>query len=198
MEGSNVALASVPWAEPARWTAEDLLSLPDDGRRYELVHGRLVRMAPTTWGHGQATENLQFALGSYVRAHHLGKIAPAETGFDLTLPGDDEDTVLGPDIAFVRMERVPASDAEVFARLAPDLVVETASKGQHRPEMHAKARLWLKFGVRIVWLIWPRRRSVEIWLPGNDAPHAELRDDQLLDGDDVVPGFTIPVAEIFR
>jgi Uma2 family endonuclease len=187
-----------PWAEPARWTAEDLLTLPDDGWSYELVRGRLVRMAPTSWAHGQATQNLLRALDRYVEAQQLGKVVPPETGFDLTGPNDEDDTVLGPDIAFVRMERIPQHGADIFAHLAPDLVVEVASKGQYRPEMHAKARLWLERGARMVWVVWPRRRSVYVWEPGDELILSTKEEDDVLDGGAVVPGFSMPVADIFK
>jgi Uma2 family endonuclease len=155
-------------------------------------------MAPTSWGHGHATNRLQRALDRYVEEHNLGEIAPAETGFDVTRPGEPEDTVLGPDIAFVRADRVPPPDTDTFASLAPDLVVETASKGQYRPGMNAKARLWLERGARLVWVVWPRRRAIDVWLPGDEEPRATLKAGDMLDGGDVVPGFSHPVADIFR
>ena len=189
---------TVPWAEPARWTAGDLLMLPDDGWHYELVEGRLVRMAPTTWGHGHATNRLQRALDRYVEEHGLGEIVPAETGFNLTLPGEPADTVLAADIAFVRAGRTPLPDDDSFPLLAPDLVVETASKGQYRPGMNAKACVWLARGVRLVWIVWPRRRTIDVWLAGDELPRAMLRVDDILDGGAVVPDFTYPVAEVFR
>ncbi|MDB5077550.1 MAG: hypothetical protein JWO42_3729 [Chloroflexi bacterium] len=193
-----MAATSIPWAEPARWTADDLLTLPDDGWRYELVQGRLVRLAPASWQQGHASSRLQRALDRFVEAHDLGEIAPAETGFDLTRPGEPEETVLAADIAFVRAERVPHPDEDGFARLAPDLGVEIASKGQHRPAMSAKARLWLERGVQLVWIVWPRRRSIDVWLPGNEAPEITLSAGDILEGGDVLPGFAYPVDEIFR
>jgi Uma2 family endonuclease len=197
-EGTRMRATTTPWGDPARWTAEDLLTMPDDGWRYELVQGRLVRMAPTSWGHGRATNRLRRALDRFVEEHGLGEVVPAETGFNLTLPGEPEDTVLGADIAFVRSDRLPAPDTDTFAALAPDLVVETASRGQHRPAMRAKARLWLARGVRMVWVVWPRRRAIEVWLPGDEEPRATLQEGDVLDGGDVVPGFSHPVADVFR
>lgn len=193
-----MAATTIPWAEPARWTADDLLTLPDDGWRYELVQGRLVQMPPTSWGHGYTTNRLQHALNLHVEAHGLGKIAPAETGFNLTWPGEQEETVLAADVAFVRADRVPPRTTDTFARLAPDLVVEIASKGQYHPGLDAKARLWLERGVRMAWVVWPARQVIDVWLPGDVLPHATLGAGDVLDGGDVVPGFTYPVAEVFR
>ncbi len=189
---------TAPWAEPARWTAADLLTLPDDGWHYELVRGRLVRMAPTSWSHGQATNRLQRALDQYVEANDLGEVVPAETGFDLTRAGESEQTVLAADIAFVRADRLPPPETEGFAALAPDLIVETASKGQYKPAMAAKALLWLERGVRLVWVVWPRRRAIDVWRPGDSTPSITLGMGDVLDGYDVVPGFTHPVDRIFQ
>jgi Uma2 family endonuclease len=192
-----VAISAAPWAEPARWAAGDLFTLPDDGWRYELVRGRLVRMAPTTWGHRRITNRLQRAIDRYVETNALGEIVPAETGFNLTRPGERDDTVLAADIAFVRADRLPSPDTDTFAALAPDLVVEMASKGQHKPGMDAKARLWLERGVRLVWVVWPRRRTVDVWQTGDTKPRATLAIGDSLDAGDVLPGFIHPIADLF-
>ena len=104
-KGSMTSSTIATWAEPVRWTADDLLRLSDAGFRFELVQGELVRMAPTGGSHGLRTGRLHTALGAYVDAHGLGEVAAAETGFDLTQPGDAAQTVLAPDIAFVRSEK---------------------------------------------------------------------------------------------
>ena len=186
------------WAEPVRWTAADLLRLSDAGFRFELVKGELVRMAPTGGSHGLRTGRLHTALGAYVDAHGLGEVAAAETGFDLTQPGDAAQTVLAPDTAFVRSENVPLLDVEGYPHMVPDLVVETASPSQSRDGLAGKARAWLQAGVRLVWVVWPKQRVVDVWLPGNEQPHATLGVDGTLDGGDVVPQFSYPVAALFR
>src|SRR5918911_4371593 len=131
-------------------------------------------------------------------AHGLGEVAAAETGFDLTQPGDAAQTVLAPDIAVVRSENVPLLDVEGYPRVVPDLVVETASPNQSRDGLAGKARAWLQAGVRLVWVVWPKQRVVDVWLPGNERPHATLGVDGTLDGGDVVPRFSYPVAALFR
>lgn len=184
--------------ERRRLTADDLLTLRDDGWQYELVHGRLIRMPPAGVDHGGPTDNLYFALGRYVRLHSLGKLYPAETGFNLRQPGETEDTVLAADVTFVRVGRVPSPGGPAYPLLAPDLVVEMASEASQGPkDMADKARLWLARGVRLVWVVWPRRQAVDVWRP--EAPEPErLLPGQELDGLDVVPGFHFPVAAIFR
>lgn len=193
-----------PWAErepnaPERVTAAELLARPEDAWRYELVEGRLVRMPPIGGGHGRTSLKLANALDAYVEQHALGMVTVGEHGFILSQPGQPE-TVLAADIAFVRTEHVPARTSPEFDAywpIAPDLVVEVASPSQYRPEMAAKARLWLHAGVRFVWLVWPGLRQVDVWRPGADEAVATLNEADMLDGMDVVPGFTLPVARIF-
>ncbi len=200
----------VPWAEPVPGidrtvTADELLHWPEDPQfpwRYELVAGRVVRMAPTGGEHSDVAGDFYFALRSFSRAHGLGVVTMPETGFRLPRPGE-EDTVLAPDIAFIGAERAaqlppPGSpERKQYFRVPPDLAVEVASPDQHRPEMAAKARLYLAAGVRLVWIAWPGRREADVWRPGSDGPVATLGVDDVLDGQDVVPGFTYSVAALF-
>ncbi len=195
----------VPWAElvpdaPYPMTAADLEKLPEDGWRYELVKGRLVRMPPTAGGHGTIAARLTIVLGQFVVTNHLGVVLAAETGFRLAGLGDAEQNVYAPDVSFVRADRLPARDTpawDEFWKLAPDLVVEVASNSQFRPEMAAKARDWLTAGVRLVWVVWPRTKQVDVWLPGNQQPQQTLITGDALDGLDIVPGFSYPLAELF-
>jgi Uma2 family endonuclease len=152
-------------------------------------------MAPTYGVHGRRTSDLHFLLELYVREHRLGVLTAAETGFNLTRPGERRETVLAPDIAFIRAERAPLVDVEDFPPLAPDLVVEVASAGDSRRRMGEKARCWLDRGVLLVWVVWPRRREIDVWEPGVSAPRTLAAED-VLEGGTVLPGFSIPVAQV--
>ena len=182
-------------APTAQWTAADLERLSAQGWRVELWKGRLIRMAPTGDMHGRTTWRLGRVVDRYIEERHLGQLWPAEAGFDLTRPGETEQTVLAPDIAFVRAERVPPP-VEGFAHVVPDLVVEIASPTQYRPEMDGKARQWLERGVSLVWAAWPTRRWIDEWRQGDTAPRV-LRVGAALEGYDIVPGFRAPVADLF-
>lgn len=92
--------------EPTLMTADELMRLPDDGQRYELVRGELRTMAPGGDEHGSIAGTFHSSLGPYVRAHNLGRTYVADTGYRLTT---DPDTVRAPDVAFVRRERVGQS-----------------------------------------------------------------------------------------
>lgn len=192
-----------PWAElvpgVGRMTVDELLALPDDGYMYELVEGRLVRMPGSGGQASKISLRLAAALLAFVDAHALGTVTGADGTYDLTRPGDTEETALVPDVAFVRADREPARNSPEYAkawRLAPDLVAEVASPSQYRPEMAEKARRYLDAGVRLVWVIWPKDRQVDVWWPGASAPAATLGEADALDGLDVLPGFSYPLARL--
>jgi Uma2 family endonuclease len=192
--------AVAPWAELVLFTAEDLAALPDDAWHYELVHGRLVRTSPGGLRCGDVGLRLASALGRFVDDRGLGLAVGAETGFHISSPGEP-DTVLAPDAAFIAAPRVPPENSPDwigFPRLAPDLVVEVASPSPHHREMAAKARLWLDAGVRLVWIVWPAQRQVDVWqreMP--DAAHTLDASDEL-EGGEVLPGFSYSLARLWR
>jgi Uma2 family endonuclease len=190
------------WAQPTvatNWTADMLERLPNDGWHYELLEGRVLRMPPPGPDHGKLEARLSRRLGNYVEDHRLGEIYVGESGWDLTRPCERTDTVFGADLAFVRADRLPLPPprrGNSYRPLAPDLVVEIASPSQFQPEMGEKAQLWLNRGVRLVWVVWPERRAIDVWTLGAAAPNT-LRDADYLDGGDVVPGFRLALAEIW-
>src|ERR687884_1413183 len=142
-------------------TEEDLLRMPDDGYRYELVEGELRRMAPTGYDHGRCTGNLHTDLASYVRKKDLGDVLAAETGFVIGRKPDGRVTVRAADIAFVAKGRIPAdADTSKYLELAPDLVVETLSPSDTALEVEEKVALWLAAGLRVVITMNPTLRSI--------------------------------------
>ncbi|MDQ3684622.1 MAG: Uma2 family endonuclease [Acidobacteriota bacterium] len=174
-------------------TAEDLLKLPQDGFRYELVEGDLRRMPPAGHEHGDVTMNLAAPLHRHVKSNGLGKVYAAETGFLLKR---NPDTIRAPDVAFIRRERVEqVSKSTSYWPGAPDLVVEVVSPGDTVSRVEEKVQEWLKFGVRLVWIVSPKLRTVTAYRSLTDV--VVLTEKDTLDGGDVVPGFQISVAEIF-
>lgn len=190
------------WAQPTEaddWTADMLERLPDDGWLYELVEGRVVRMPPPGPDYGRIEGNIHVALALHVRAHSLGGIYVGETGWDLTRRGERRQTVLSSDVAVVRAERLPLPPprrGRTYSPLAPDLVVEVASPSQYRPDLADKAGIWLDRGVRMVWVLWPEQREIDVWTPGTAEPRT-LHDDDALDGGDVVPGFRLALDQVW-
>jgi len=191
-----------PWAEivphTPPMTVDDLHAIPDDGWTYELVNGVLVRMPLSSGGASSIGSRLLIRLGAYVEDHGLGIVTGEQGGYRLD-PAHPRDTEVAPDVGFVRAERVPAPDSSDYYKawpLAPDLAVEVASENQFAPGMSAKAQLYLAFGTRLVWVVWPRYQRVDVWRPGDDQP-TPLGMDDTLSGEDVVPGFTYPIARLF-
>src|SRR5436309_1127327 len=126
------------WANPVLATAEDLLALPEDGWRYELVEGRLVRMSPAGDQHNRVSGRLFRALDAFVFPRGLGEVYPQESGFLLSKE-EDPDLVLAPDLAFVRAEHVPRPPVGGYPRIAPDTVAEVISPSQTLPQLREKA-----------------------------------------------------------
>lgn len=175
-------------------TAEQLLDLPDDGLRHELVDGELRTMSPAGYRYGRVSAVVIRALGTFVAEHGLGDVLSSETGFVLHR---GPDTVRAPDAAYVRGERVAALDDEAgFAEVAPDLVAEVVSPSDRASEVTSKALAWLDAGVRLVRVIDPVGRLVTAYRP--DGVVALVRGaDAALDGGDVLPGFARPLADLF-
>lgn len=174
-------------------TADELLAMPNDGIRRELVAGELREMTPAGWQHGRIAGTIASELGPYVRKHGLGAMATAEASFRLSA---DPDTVRVPDVSFVRRERLDAvGDTAGYWPGAPDLAVEVISPNDRYSEVKAKVREYLAAGTRMVVVVDPDDRTVTVHRPGSDP--VELDETGVIDGGDVVPGWTLPVRDIF-
>lgn len=183
----------LPVRTGVKMKAEDLLSLPADGKTYELVQGELTIMVPAGARHGRVAGRLLYLLAEYVYRHNLGVVYAAETGFQIAR---DPDTVRAADVAFVAHERLSPEETDGYHHLAPDLVVEVASPYDSATYLQAKVADWLAAGVRQVWVVYPDTRSIMVYDPSGRA--VIHREDDVLDGEDVLPGFRCMVKEVFR
>jgi Uma2 family endonuclease len=175
-------------------TADELLMMPDDGYRHELVKGELIRMSPAGDEHGRIAVRIASRLLVHADTHNLGYVYGADTGFVIE---ENPDTVRAPDAAFVRRERVEASGPiHNYRRGAPDLAVEVNSPGDTVGEVEGKVAQWLASGTRMVWVVSPKLRSVTLYKSLRDV--VTLTEKDHLEGGDVIPGFRLAVAEIFR
>lgn len=174
-------------------TADQLLAMEHGTVRCELIRGEVREMPPSGAEHGAVTSNIHIPLGSFVRDNKLGRVFAAETGF---IVESDPDTVRASDCAFVSADRLTGGVPKKFFPFPPDFAVETVSPDDRRRQLGDKVRQWLDSGVRLVWVIDPARRTVTVHSPGGE-PRA-LRDPDLLDGEDVVPGFRMAVADLWR
>ena len=172
-------------------TADEFARMPDI-RNAELVRGRVVHMPPAGPEHGQTDSDLHLLLGAHVKKNRLGRLF-LNRGFILAEPN----TVRGPDQAFVSTERIAANPppSQGFWRMVPDLAVEIISPSERAGDVAEKVEEYLAAGVRMIWLIFPQRQRVHVHRP--DKPLRVLSGVDVLDGEEIVPGFTVPVVELW-
>ena len=179
---------------PARLlTAEELFDRDDDGRRYELVRGELYEVSPASPRSSAIAGLIVWWLWSFVRPRALGKVFPPDAGFILAR---NPDVVRAPDAAFVRADRLPSEpEQDFFLALAPDLAVEVVSPSDRMTDVNDKVAEYRVAGVRLVWVVEPRARRATVYRPDGSAHVLGPADS--LDGEDVLPGFRLPLAELF-
>jgi len=177
-------------------TVDELLELPDDGKRYELIEGELRMTAPAGSRHGRLAMRVGSSLEQHVHSHDLGAVYAAETGFVLS---HDPDTVRAPDVAFVSKQRLTeVPDTEGYPEPAPDPAVEVIAPDDTFMtfmEVEEKAVSWLKAGSRMVLVVNSSARTVHVYRSTGVA--TILREEHQLDAHDVVPGWRVPVREFF-
>jgi Uma2 family endonuclease len=176
-----------------RLSLADYYSLPDPEERLSIVRGMVVREPRAAYPHAVLHTAIASRIGGHVSAHALGQVL-TECGFVLR---EDPPTVLGPDIAFVARGRAPADPARVVhPHFAPDLVIEIISPNERAADVHERLLEFLDAGTRLMWLVYPRRRSVVVY--GADRTAHVLNGDEVVDGGDVLPGFRVTVAQLLE
>ena len=178
-------------------TADQLARLPAGPSRYELIQGELRETAPAGPLHGRLAMQIGSSLYEHARSQQLGMVFAAETGFQLA---HHPDTVRAPVVAFVRQARIDAAEqlarsTDTFWQGAPDLAVEVISPSDRYTDVEAKVLEWLDAGCRMVIVANPRQRVVTVYR--SRAKIAILSASDTIDGDDVVPRWRLPVAELF-
>ena len=173
-------------------TAEELLRMPRDGKRYELVRGVLTEMAPTGNPHRETVGRIDTALGNYSDQNDYGSSGAGEPGYLLEI---GPDTVRAPNVVWIAPGRIPPGTRE-YPNLAPDLAVEVRSPSESFPQITAKAEMWLSYGTQVVWIADPERTTVTVHRPG--VSPRTLTEDEDLDGGELLPGFSSPVWRLFR
>jgi Uma2 family endonuclease len=178
----------------ALYTPDDLLRLPD-GDRYELVDGQLVEHTLSTWSSYVAGE-VYGRIREFCRGQRCGWSLPKGTSYRC-FP-DDPDKVRRADVSFVQVDRLSVAQATAQGHLevVPDLVVEVVSPNDLLDHVHNKVDEFLAAGVRLVWVINPQTRIVEIHRPHGRG--SILREPDSLDGADVLPGFSCRVGDLFQ
>ena len=178
-----------------RMTAEELLRLPDNGMRRELIAGELHEMPPAGGEHGAVSGRAARRLSRYLDQHEElgGEVFVAEPGFRLAR---DPDTVRAPDVAYIVESRVDEAWVSGFAEVAPDLIVEVVSPNDTASEIQRKVDEWLHAGSRLVWVLYPATHAaMEFRQRGSTGL---LRADDTLTGVPVLPGFVCRVGDLFE
>lgn len=181
-----------PNANGRTYTPEELLEMPDLGR-FELVDGRLVERNMGSES-SQVGGRVFLRIGNYIEANSLGAVFPADCGYQI-FP-DRPKLVRFPDASFVRSGRL-SNDVgpKGHMRIVPDLVLEVVSPNDLAGEVDAKIVEYQKVGVPLIWVAYPDSRSIYVYR--QDRPFERLGPNQTLTGDEVLPGFAIPVADLF-
>ena len=174
-------------------TGEELLRKPWMNP-CELVGGRIVRMTPANPTHGRIEVNVAVALSRFVRTQNLGVVMAGEVGVFTTR---NPDTVRAPDVLFLSHARdAGRTRRDGFLEVAPDLVVEILSPADRPDTVRRKLDEYLAAGVRLAWVIDPAARTVHVH-PASGEPRSLAAGD-ILAGAGVLPGFALPLDEIFK
>lgn len=172
-------------------TAEEFdrwVLLPENaGRDYEFIAGKVREVVSNSFS-SETAANILAELLTYAKKHKLGRVTGADSGYWIA----GERYI--PDVAFTRFERQPQPSHDAYNPVAPNLVVEVLSPTNDEFEMHVKIANYLSEGCT-VWLVDPQTSQVSVMVPGQSAQ--KLGIDDILDGGELLPGFQLPVRDIF-
>jgi len=157
-------------------------------RIFELIDGEIVEKMPS-FKPSRIAMLIVFFFNLYLREHPLGYVTGEAGGY--IMPAGN---VVNPDVGYISKERLP-EEPEREAPIPPDLAVEVKSPTDRKRAMRNKAERYLQAGTKIVWLVFPEERLVEVYTVDDDVQTVGI--DGTLDGGDMLPGFSLPVREIF-
>jgi Uma2 family endonuclease len=172
-------------------TAEELFDMGAVGR-CELVRGEVIRMSPSGLQHGVIAMTIGHALAAFVKAHPLGHVLAAETGFTIER---EPDTVRAPDVSFISSKRYVATPK--FYEGAPDLAVEVMSPSDRWSEVNEKIDGWLAAGCKSCWVVDPKSKTVTIYRIDEKAV-TRLKSGDVIREAVLLPGFQLSVDEVFK
>jgi len=166
------------------------LAFPDE--RVELCEGELIRMSPTGAEHGIVAGNVARILGHHIYQQGLGTVLTAEAGFRLS-----ESTVRAPDVSFISAARLAAvGRTKGFFPGAPDLAVEIVSPDDSAGDLAKKIQEYFAAGARLVWVLYPNIRQLHSYTASSAV--RVLGASETLTGEEMLPGFSVRVADYFE
>jgi Uma2 family endonuclease len=178
--------------EQQRYTVDDLIAMPDDGKRYELINGEIVEMGTSSEKHSTLGAWLIIQLGMFMASSKIGgRVKGADGTYRL-----DAANVRVPDVSYLTAASVARlTPGTVYCPFAPDFAIEIKSPSNTPGQMRKLARLYILTGTKLVWTINYEDQIIQVYRPGQ--PTIELGEDDILDGGDVLPGFILNTAELF-
>jgi Uma2 family endonuclease len=182
--------------KPRVLTADDVLDLPDPegGIGWEYVDGQPVPVMPASPIHGKLIVEVAARLWNHVREHDLPGTVLSDAGVVLALRRDPE-LMRGPDVIYVQNSKLAGHDLERLYRGVPDLAIEIDLTSAKKPGGQQRIIEYLEAGVRMVWAIDVHTRTAMSYRPDGSA--RLVRTDEALDAEEVVPGFRLPLSELF-
>ncbi len=180
----------VPDGAPEPLCVDDMELLPDDGYRYELWEGELVRMSPVMPRHGLVTGRIVRHLNVYLAQNPIGEVLVTDVGYQAG-PGA---SLYCPDAAYLSNERA-AIPLDEFVAFAPDIAIEVQSPKNTQRKLETKAAHYMQHGAKYVWSFFPKDWTVRVHRP--DVPAETLHAGDLLTAEDLLPGFSARVGDLF-
>lgn len=172
-------------------TIEDLLRVAKDGYKYELVDGEIL-VSPTGVRHSQIAASIIYLLAAYLENNPIGRVYTPDIG--IWFPNEN---LRSPDVTFVRTEKLPGGKApNTFGEFIPDLTVEVLSPNDSLREVGRKIGEYLECGVPLVWLVDPARETVTVYRSLSETE--QLRSQDTLTAEPILPGFSCPVSKFFQ
>jgi len=186
-------------ASPSAPSLRDLERLPRDGRRWDVVLGRVIEMPPAWPESSRVAAELIVQIGVFVRQHGPDVVVfGADAGFRLDEPAEpgETPTLVSPDVSVIQRARLPADAPPGFWLVVPDLAVEVVSPSDRWRDVEDKIAAYRQAGVRLLWVLDSRTRSATVYAVGAPARTLRTRAD-VLDGADVLPGFQVALGQLF-
>ncbi len=177
----------------ALMTAEEFGQMPDNGRRTELVQGRIIELPQPGFLHGLICVQISSLMAVHVRQHDLGRVVSNDSGI---VTRRDPDSVRGADVAFYSFGRLPkGTTPSLYPEVAPELVVEVRSPSERWRDVHAKVAEYLALGVLVVCVLDPEPRSAHLYYP--DQPNRTLGPEDELSVPECLGDFRVGVGRLF-
>lgn len=173
---------------------EFLETVQDETRRFELVEGVIIEMTPPSMGHGHLAGRIYGKFFVYLEKNPIGLPFVDNVGYRL-----HSKTIFVPDVSFVSQERLIIPLPRI-SPVAPDLAIEVLSPSNTFKEILFKIESYLRYGTKMVWIVYPEDEIVDVWrtMPDGSLNKRTFKKEDTLSGEDVLPNFNLPVSDIFN